>query len=112
MGLNWLRRFNPLIDWRSATMQFRPVYDESVVLTPPETTPAPVAISPVTEKTETPASPALPPSILLTSSPDSAPSMEVPPGPSMDIPEAPAPRPFTSAPLVSLVNAAAYSAII
>ena len=39
LGLNWLRRFNPLIDWRSATMQFRPVYDESIVSTLPETIP-------------------------------------------------------------------------
>ena len=61
LGLNWLRRFNPLIDWRSATIKFHPVYDESIVSTPPEITPAPVAISPATEKTEILASPALPP---------------------------------------------------
>jgi hypothetical protein len=105
LGLNWLRCYNLLIDWYNTSLKFSPVYDESIMSTLLESIPDPVAVSPAMELTEIPASPALPSSISLTSSPEPAPSMEIPL-------EAPMPCPFTSAPLVSMVNAAAFHAII
>jgi hypothetical protein len=105
LGLNWLRRYNLLIDWRNTSLKFSPVYDESIVSTLLETIPDPVAVSLVTEMTELLATPTLPLSISLTSSPEPAPSMEIPL-------EAPMPRLFTSAPLVSMVNVAGFHTII
>jgi len=116
LGYSWLHRFNPSINWSEATISFRSDDTSEVSVSTPRTSmSAPLSVSPATDK----ASPNVPEILITstpapadtptpnTSSPPSAPFMEIP-----NSPEAPAPSPFITAPLVSLVSAAAYSAII
>ena len=119
LGYNWLHRFNPLINWSDATIEFKTNNSGRSVSTHQATMPAPVSVAPNTDKV--PVVPVLPvpaPTPIPTSSPLPGPSMDAPgpsmdtSGPSMDSPEVSEPRPFSTAPLVSLVSAAAYSAII
>jgi hypothetical protein len=108
-----------LIDWCNTSLKFSPYYDESTVSTLLETILDPVAVSLATEMTELPAALVFPPSISLASSPEPAPSMEIPLVSVLNpvvlfmvLLEAPVPHPFTSAPLVSMVNGAAFYVII
>ncbi len=78
---------------------------ESSVSTLPDPPPVPVAVVPIKDEDEPPASP----EVVLPTPQTSSPY----PGPFQDnISEVPIPRPFTTAPNVSLVTAAAYSAVI
>lgn len=105
LGYNWLHRFNPLINWSETSITFRSNPSGLSSSTPPAITPAPVSVAPVTDKTTSaPVYPAEASTPIVTNPLES--------GPFMDAPEASAPHPFTTPPLVSLVSAAAYRAII
>ena len=98
LGLNWLTRYNPLVDWVLRSIDFRTPVQESVPPTtslraclPLEASPAPIY-----------GSPAVP-----LSPPDSTPVSPVltPVSPAPVAPESTAPRP----PSISLINAAAFA---
>ena len=123
LGYSWLHRFNPSINWSLSTLSFRPnELSEFPVATTqtfksdvPSVSPDPDEATPAAPEISTPAPAILPSS--KTSSPPSAPP-EQPKSPKASTPspvpspEVFMPSPFTMAPPVSLVSAAAYSAII
>ena len=102
LGYNWLHRFNPLIDWSTANISFRPIVTSGVSPSTPQ------AIMPVLDSENLGPFSAEPmPSE--TSSPAPAPSMESSLGP--NVPPTPTSA-FATPPHISLVSAAAYSAIL
>ena len=113
LGYNWLHRFNPLIDWSAASITFRSTHIGNPVSTQQADMPDPVLASSEllhdSEFTPTPSPEfgVVPETPMF--SPGPVPSMDIP-DPSMDTPSG-----FStlrSAPLVSLVSAAAYATII
>src|ERR1700761_3634344 len=116
LGYSWLHRFNLLINWSEATIAFRTDDAPATSVSTPRTMmSAPVSVAPTTDKaspnfsavTPVPKNISADAPTPNTSSPYSAPSMEAPSPLETNLSSA-----FNTALLVSLVSAAAYSAII